>query len=64
MLTSLVSTSLADLLVYLRNLKTPLALDSVIHINILNRLKTLSQGDSSMAKVGCDGAQCFVVDEL
>jgi len=64
MLTSLVSTSLADLLVYLRNLKTPLALDSVIHINILNRLKALSQGDSSMSKVSCVRAHRASVDEL
>ncbi|KAF9482782.1 hypothetical protein BDN70DRAFT_800871 [Pholiota conissans] len=50
---SLASTSVADLLLYLRSLSTSLSLDTSAHIAILNRLRILNHGESSLNKAGC-----------
>ena len=50
-LIALASTSIADVLMYMRSVKTSLALETSSHITILNRLKTMVHSDASSSKV-------------
>ncbi|PPQ66076.1 hypothetical protein CVT26_010818 [Gymnopilus dilepis] len=50
-LVSLVSTSVADLFLFIHSLKTPLALGTSFHILILHRLQLLNRGDTSSSKL-------------
>ena len=36
---------------YVRSLRSPLALDTSTHVTILNRLRVLNRGDSTSSKV-------------
>ncbi|KAF8163325.1 hypothetical protein B0H34DRAFT_805778 [Crassisporium funariophilum] len=49
-LISLASASIADILIYMRSLRTPLVLETATHIAILSRLQKLNRGDSSSSK--------------
>jgi len=46
-LISLACTSIVDILMYMRSLHSPLAMDTSTHVAILNRLRVLNSGDSS-----------------
>jgi len=46
-LISLACTSIAGILMYMRQLRSPLATDTSTHVAILNRLRALNNGDSS-----------------
>ncbi|PPR08077.1 hypothetical protein CVT24_010538 [Panaeolus cyanescens] len=50
-LISLTSSSMADLFIYMRSLRTSIALDTAQHISVINRLRTMTQGDSTFQKV-------------
>ncbi|KDR81629.1 hypothetical protein GALMADRAFT_239698 [Galerina marginata CBS 339.88] len=50
-LVSLTSTSVADLLIYIHSLKTPLSFDTSAHVAILNRLRLLNRGESTSTKI-------------
>ncbi|KAF5315600.1 hypothetical protein D9611_004713 [Ephemerocybe angulata] len=46
----LVSATIADLLIFLRNLRTPLALEITSHLEILNRLKIVRGEDAKVTR--------------
>jgi len=50
-LISLASTSMVDILIFMRSLRSPLAIDTSTHVAILNRLRVLNNGDSTSSKV-------------
>jgi len=50
-LISLTSTSIVDILMFMRSLRSPLAIDTSTHVTILDRLRVLTNGDSTSSKV-------------
>lgn len=50
-LVSLAATSVADLLMYLRSLRSSVALDASSHLAILSRMKAITKADSSATKI-------------